>query len=127
MTAASRNAALITLSVLAFSCVQAAEIKVLSAVGMRQVMLDLGPKFERSTGNILKTSFDSTGLLAKRVAAGEHVDVVMLNQSAIDTLVKDGKVRSDSVSHIARSVAAVAIRKGAPKPDISSIEGFKQL
>ena len=105
----------------------AAEVKVLSAVGMRQVMLDLGPKFERATGHILAITFDSTGLLAKRIAAGEKVDVMMLNQSAIETLGRDGRVVAGSVAHIASSVAAVAVRKGAAKPDISSADGFKRL
>jgi molybdate transport system substrate-binding protein len=105
----------------------AAEVKVLSAVGMRQVMLDLGPKFERATGHTLAITFDSTGLLAKRIAAGEQVDVMMLNQSAIETLGRDGRVVPGSAAQIASSVAAVAVRKGAEKPDISSTDGFKRL
>ena len=44
-----------------------AEVRVLSAVGMRQVMLDLGPKFERATGHRLKLSFDSGGVILKRL------------------------------------------------------------
>ena len=105
----------------------AAEVKVLSAIGMRQVMLDLGPKFEAATGHTLAISFDSTGLIAKRIASSEKVDVVMINRSAIETLAKDGRVTTQSVVHVARSVAAVAIRNGAAKPDISSPEAFKRL
>lgn len=105
----------------------AVEVKVLSAVGMRQVMLDLGPKFERATGHVLTITFDSTGLLAKRIASGERVDVVMLNQSAIEALGSDGKVVAGSAAQVARSVAAVAVRKGAPKPDVSSPDAFKRL
>jgi molybdate transport system substrate-binding protein len=104
----------------------AAELKVLGAIGMRQVMLDLRPKFERATGHTLAITFDSTGLIAKRIASGEKVDVVMINRSAIDTLAKDGKVIVGSVADIARSVAAVGVRNGA-KPDISSPEAFKRL
>ena len=107
--------------------VHAAELKILSAIGMRQVMLDLGPKFESRTGHALKMTFDSTGLLAKRIASGERVDVAMLNQSAIEMLGRDAKVVAGSTTHVARSVAAVAVRKGAGKPDISSPEGFKRL
>jgi len=103
-----------------------AEVKVVSAIGMRQVMLDLGPKFERATGHTLAITFDSTGLIAKRIASGETVDVVMINQTAIETLGKNGKVFTDSVAHVARSVAAVGVRKGA-KLDISSPEAFKRL
>jgi len=112
---------------LAHASAHAAEVKVLSAIGMRQVMLDLAPKFERETGHVLVTTFDATGLLAKRIASGEQVDVAMLNQSSIEALAREGKVAADSVTHIAKSVAAVGIRKGAPRPDISSAEGFKRL
>jgi molybdate transport system substrate-binding protein len=104
----------------------AAEVKVLSAVGMRQVMLDLGAKFKRATGHTLAITFDSTGLIAKRIASGETVDVVMINHSAIETLGNNGKVIAGSVAHIARAVAAVGVRKGT-KPDISSPEAFKGL
>jgi len=111
------------------SCVapsgQAAELKVLSAIGMRQVLLELGPRFERATGHALAITFDSTGVLQKRIAADEPVDVVLLNQNAIDTLA--GRRVISSVAPIARSVAAVAIRKGTVRPDISSPEAFRRL
>jgi molybdate transport system substrate-binding protein len=104
----------------------AAEIRVLSAVGMRQVMSDLGPKFERATGHGLAIDFYATGLIAKQVASGEKVDVVMINRSAIETLGRNGGVIASSATDVARSVAAVGVRKGA-KPDISSPEAFKRL
>ena len=110
----------------AHASTHATEVKVLSAVGMRQVMLDLGARFERATGHTLAITFDSTGLLAKRIAAGETVDVVMINQSAIETLGKNGQVITGSIAHVARAVAAVGVRKGA-KPDISSPAAFKDL
>lgn len=106
---------------------QATEVKVLSAIGMRQVMLDVGPKFERATGYKLAIAFDSTGVMAKRVASGEQVDVVLINRSAIGILEKDGKVIASSVTPIAASVAAVAVRRGAAKPDISSPEAFRRM
>lgn len=102
-------------------------VKVLSAVGMRQVMLELGPAFERSTGHRLNITFDSTGLLAKRIASGEEVDVAMLNDSAIEALIQDGRLTSHSVAPIASSIAAVAIREGAPRPDIATPEAFRRL
>jgi molybdate transport system substrate-binding protein len=72
-------------------------------------------------------TFDSTGLLAKRIESGESVDVVMINSSATEALAKSGKVVAGSVAPVARSVAAVAVRKGAAKPDVSSPEAFKRL
>lgn len=101
-------------------------MKVLSAIGMRQVMLELGPGFERATGHTLAIAFDSTGLIAKRIASGETVDVVMINQSAIETLANTGRLSPGSATPVARSVAAVGVRKGV-KADVSTPEAFKRL
>jgi molybdate transport system substrate-binding protein len=106
---------------------QTAQVTVLSAIGMRQVMLDLGPAFERATGYKLAIAFDSTGVIAKRVAAGERVDIVLINQSALEQLAADGKVKATSITPVAASVAAVAVRSGAVRPDISSPEAFKRM
>ena len=111
---------------MAHAVTHAAEVKVLSAVGMRQVMLDLGPKFERATGHTLTITFDSTGLIAKRISSGETADIVMINQSALETLEQNGRVIKGTLTHIARSVAAVGVRKGV-KTDISTVDAFKRL
>lgn len=105
---------------------EAAEVKVLSAVGMRQVMLDLGPKFERSTGHTLSISYESSGVIVPRVEAGETADVLMLPRSGIDRLMKAGKVEAGTEADLANAIVGVAVRKGAPKPDISSPEAFKR-
>lgn len=118
---------LVTLITAVSLSASAGEVKVLSAVGMRQVMRELGPAFERSTGHRLEITFDSTGLLATRIAGGEAVDVAMLNDSAIEALVRDGRLIAASVVPIARSVAAVAILKGAARPDITTPDAFKRL
>jgi molybdate transport system substrate-binding protein len=106
---------------------RASEVTLLGAIGMRQVMFDLGPKFERATGHTMSMTFDSTGILAKRVASGEQVDVLLVNESALGALVKGGRVVAGSVKPIAASVAAVAVRAGAPKPDIGSPDSFKRM
>lgn len=103
-----------------------AEVRVLSAVGMRQVMLDLGPKFERATGNRLKVSFDSGGVILKRLEHGEAADVVMINRSGIERLSGAGRLLQGSVTDLATSVVGVAVRKGASKPDISTPEAFRR-
>jgi molybdate transport system substrate-binding protein len=90
-------------------------------------VLDLGPKFERATGHVLVTTFDSTGLLAKRIASGEKVDVVVLSQPAVEDLERGGQVLGGSIAHLAQSVAAVAVRTGAARPDISSANAFRRL
>ena len=105
---------------------QAAELKVLSAIGMRLVMEDLGPKFEQATGDKLAISFAASGVIVKRVQDGETTDVVMLSQPALERLTKDGKLVAGSATLLARSGIGVAVRKGAPKPDISSPEALKR-
>ncbi|HEU4343284.1 MAG TPA: molybdate ABC transporter substrate-binding protein [Candidatus Binatia bacterium] len=105
---------------------EAAELKVLSAIGMQSVMEDLGPKFERATGHKLAISFATAGATVKRVQGGETADVVIIPQPGINSLVKDGKAVEGNVTVLARSGIVVAVRKGAPKPDISSPDALKR-
>jgi molybdate transport system substrate-binding protein len=102
------------------------EVKVLSAVGMRQVMLDLGPKFERATGHTLTVTFDSGAIIAEHVEAGETADIVMIPRAALEWLTQTGKVIAGSGVDLASSIAGLAVAKGVPKPDISSPEAFKR-
>ena len=99
---------------------EGAELKVVSAFGMQSVMEDLGPKFERATGHTLALAFATGGATVKRVQGGEAADVVITLRPGIDTLVKDGKAAADNVTVLAHSGIVVAVRQGAPKPDISS-------
>ena len=105
---------------------EAAEIKVLSAVPMQQVIEDVGPKFERATGHTLVLTFATLGEVVKRIQDGESADVVVIPRQGTDSLVKGGKAAASHVTVIARSGIAVAVRKGAPKPDISSPEALKR-
>jgi molybdate transport system substrate-binding protein len=105
---------------------EAAEIKVLSAFGMQSVLEDLGPKFERANGHKLALTFATGGATVKRVQGGEVFDVVITLRQGIDTLVKDGKAPEGNVTALASAGISVAIRKGAPKPDISSPDALKR-
>jgi molybdate transport system substrate-binding protein len=104
-----------------------AEVRVLSAVGMRQVMLDLGPKFERATGHRLNVSFDSGAVILKRLEGGEDADVVMIPRSGIERLAAEGELLAGTAADLATSRVGVAVRKGSPKPDISTPEAFKRM
>jgi molybdate transport system substrate-binding protein len=106
--------------------VEASEIKVLSALAMKPVMEDLGPKFERGTGHKLEITFATVGEAVKRVQSGEVADVAILPQQGIDTFVKDGKTDAANVTVIASSGNGVAVRKGSAKPDIASPEALKR-
>jgi molybdate transport system substrate-binding protein len=105
---------------------KAAEIKVLSHRGFGPIMDDLGPKFERATGHTLVFKFGPAGGVAELVQAGEAADVVITTPREIDGFRKDGKAIADDVTVIARSGIGVAVRKGAPKPDITSPAALKR-
>ena len=105
---------------------EAAELTVLSAFGMQSVMEDLGPKFERATSHKLAISFATGGATVKRAQDGETADVVIALRQGIDGLVKDGKAAADNVTVLARSGIVVIVRKGAPKPDISSPDALQR-
>ncbi len=129
MKARSSNAAkgaAFTFLLLLANAADAAEIKVLSAGGMRPVMEDLGPKFERASGHKLALTFGFAGAVLKRVQSGESADVVIVPAQQTESLVKDGKAVTECVAVIARANIGVAVRKGASKPDISSPEALKR-
>ena len=105
---------------------EAAELKVLSAIGMQSVLEDLGPKFERTTGHKLAISFGTAGGVVKRAQGGEAVDVVVATRQGIDGLVKNGKAAADNVTTLASAGISVAVRKGAARPDISSPDTLKR-
>jgi molybdate transport system substrate-binding protein len=98
-------------------------VRVLSAVGMRQVMLDLGPKFEKASGHALQIEFESSGIIAKRLESGAAIDVVLINQAGIDRLMQARKIAAPVP--LATSIVGVAIRAGAGRPDISTAAAFK--
>jgi molybdate transport system substrate-binding protein len=122
MVAATR----IGLSLIAFARVvsaAAAEIHVLSAVGMRQPMLELAPKFEAATGHKVAISFDSGGVIPSRLARGETVDVVLVPRAAAE--LKAGRILAGPVD-VAISRVGIAVRAGARRPDVSTVSAFKQ-
>jgi molybdate transport system substrate-binding protein len=108
------------------STAEAAEIKVLCANGMQPVMQDIGPMFERATGHKLAITFATGGATVQRIRDGEATDVVIAIQQGIDSLVKAVKVTANTVAVLASTGISVAIRQGAPRPDISSPEALKR-
>lgn len=105
---------------------QAAEIKALVALGFKDVMEDLGPKFEKASGNKLVIKHGTLGGIVKMVQGGETADIVIIPRQGIDTLVKDGKAAKGSETDLARSEVVVVYRKGAPKPDVSTPDALKR-
>jgi molybdate transport system substrate-binding protein len=105
--------------------VPVATIKVLSAGAVESMLRALGPGFEKQSGHRLDLSFNTAGGLRKRLGAGEAADLIVLPQATITAMAREGKVVADSVTDLGRTVTGVAVREGAPVPDISTPEAFK--
>jgi molybdate transport system substrate-binding protein len=101
-------------------------MKVLCTNGLKTVMLDLAPAFERTTGAKLTITWGSTNGLLKELDAGASGDLAILTAEVIDDLIKRGKVAAGSRVDLARSGIGIAVRKGAKKPAIGTPEEFKQ-
>ena len=105
----------------------AADIKVLGGSAVIPAMEVLIPQFERASGHKVIADFDGAiGAMTKRMQGGEAADVVIVSRQQIESLEKVGKVIQGSGADLARLGVGVFVRKGAPKPDISSIEAFKR-
>jgi len=104
----------------------AAEVTFLSTNAIKTVLEELGPQFEKATEHKLKVTFGATAPLKVRIDKGEAFDLTALTGSAIDALVKDGKLAAGTRADLARSGVGVAVKRGAPKPDISTTEAFKR-
>jgi molybdate transport system substrate-binding protein len=103
----------------------AAEIKVICSNALKTTLEQLAPAFERATGHKLAITFGATLPLKAGIENGAAFDVTMLGTEAIDALIKEGKLVAETRMVLANSGAGVAVRKGAPKPDIATVEAFK--
>ena len=103
-----------------------ADIKVMSAGAVKTMVTALGAEFERETGNKLNLNFGTAGSLRERIKNGEVADLVVLSESAIAELAKLGHVVPGSSADLGRTVTGVIVREGAPEPDISTPDAFKQ-
>jgi molybdate transport system substrate-binding protein len=101
------------------------EVTVLTSVALTSALDELAPQFERATGNKLKIGYSLIADIKKRVLAGETADVIMLSRPAMDELSKLDKFAPGSIADVAGTPVAVAVRAGAPKPDISSPDALK--
>ena len=103
----------------------AAEITVLVSNAFKTSFPELTPLFEKASEHKLKITFGSTGPLQAQIAKGEAIDLAIIGDTAIDDLIKQGKLVAATRVVVARSGLGVAIRKGAPKPDLGTTEAFK--
>jgi molybdate transport system substrate-binding protein len=108
------------------SIVQAAEINVISTQATEDAYKELVAQFEKATGHKVTTFYSGTINVSKKLADGEQYDLVIMSAPAIDEQTKLGKVVAGSKVDFAKSGTGLAVRKGAPKPDIGTADAFKK-
>ena len=109
-----------------FGAASAAEIKVLSSGALKLALAGLVAEFQKSSGLSAVIAYGPAGAIARRIEAGEVADVGIATRPQIDGLEKAGKIVPGSQVNIAGIALGVAVRRGAPKPDIGTVEAFKQ-
>ena len=103
----------------------AAEIKVLTAGAFKPVVTAVVADFEKQTGHKVTVDNDTAGALVKRINSGEAFDVIVLTPGALEPLARDGKVVNSSATRLAKVAIGVAVKRGAPIPDISTVAAFQ--
>ena len=118
-------------SFLAAAAVHTAEIRVVTSGAFTAAYLELVPEYERATHNKLVTEFGPSmgtthNAIPVRLERGEEIDVVIMAAPALADLVKHGKVRAESRVDLVQSKIGMAIKAGAPRPDISTVDALKR-
>jgi molybdate transport system substrate-binding protein len=104
---------------------QPAEIDAMITTAMKAAIEELAPPFERASGHVLRVTYGPSGGLARRLNGSEPADLIVVESKVLDELIKQGKV-APGRTDVARTGIGIAVRKGAPKPDVSSAEALKR-
>jgi molybdate transport system substrate-binding protein len=126
-TRAAAVAAIIALSMTqSGGAAHAAEIRVLSSAAPRGVLRELSPDFERATGHRLAIRYEFAADLKRRIEAGDPFDVAILPPEMADDLMRRGKLAAGSRVDLGRTGIGVAVRRGAAKPDVGTVDEFRR-
>jgi molybdate transport system substrate-binding protein len=127
----ARTSALALIALLTVATARADEIEVVTSGGFTAAYLELVPEYEHATHNKLVTEFGPSmgtthDAIPMRLERGEMIDVVIMAEPALADLIKRGKVRADSRVDLVQSLIGMAVKAGAPKPDISTVDALKR-
>jgi molybdate transport system substrate-binding protein len=129
----SRRIGLISIGLLliASHIAQAAEIRVITSGAFTEAYKQLIPIYEQASGHKVISAYGASignapDSIPSRFARGEKFDVVILSEGGLEALMKEGKLVKGSRVDLARSQIGAAVRKGTPKPDISTVAALKQ-
>jgi len=100
-------------------------LRILSAGAAQAVVETIAAAYTRETGNEVAAEYSAVGAMKARVVAGEAVDVVILTGALIDELVSSGHVVPGSRADLGKVGTGVAVRAGAPLPDVSSAQSLR--
>jgi molybdate transport system substrate-binding protein len=120
-----RTLAIVTALLAATTAARTAEINAFISTAIKAATDELLPPFERASGHAIRASYAPSGALIPRFERGEPVDLFLTDSAAIDRLIGQGKIVAGRVD-LARTGIGIAVRKGAPKPDVSSAEALKR-
>jgi len=120
-----RIAALVVALVAAAGVAPAAEIDAMMTTAMKAAFDELLPPFERANGHVVRVTYGPSGALLRRFNAGEPADLFATDVPALDQLVKLSKVAAER-SRLASTGIGICVKKGAPKPDVSTPEALKR-
>jgi molybdate transport system substrate-binding protein len=112
------------MSVVMTSQIAAAELKIVSAGAVQEVIEAFAARYGQSSGHTIALSFGTVGATIKKITSGEAADVVIVSTSAMGDLAKTGKLAGGSTP-LGRVGMAVAVRDGAAVPDVSTLDAFK--
>jgi molybdate transport system substrate-binding protein len=104
----------------------AASIDILSTLALRGVLVAVANPFHAHTGLSFAATYKSTNMSLSLIAQGLTADMTILTREAIDQLVRDGVIVPGSTADLARSGVGIAVKAGAPKPDIGSVEALRR-
>jgi molybdate transport system substrate-binding protein len=104
---------------------EAVDLQVLSAGAVRSIVTDGAEAFRKETGNAVTLTFGTVGVIKLKLADGAPADVAIMTDAAIDEMARQGAVVIGSQTPIGRTGIGVAVREGAPKPNIGSPEALK--
>ena len=102
-------------------------LKVASARSLQEVLKPLGAKFEADTGTSVEFLFGPVGTVREKLESGEVADVIILSDTLIETLARAGRVIETMRRDVGRVGIMLAVREGAPAPDISTPELFMRV
>jgi molybdate transport system substrate-binding protein len=102
------------------------EIKVLSSIATKEAYLELVPQFEKAAGHTVVTAWSGTTAIMQKMATGEQHDLVIISSTEMEELIRQRKIVAGSRVDLATSGIGIAVRKGAPRPDVSTADALKK-